>query len=439
MTKITQPKTLSGFMELLPEDQIEFNRIKGIIEKNYVKFGFLPLDTPVIELSEVLLAKTGGDTAKEVYTLTRGENNLCLRYDLTVPLAKYVALNYNNLTFPFKRYQIGKVYRGERPQAGRYREFYQCDIDIIGNEKLSLMYDAEIPAVIYNIFKELNIGKFVIHINNKKLLVGLIEHLNLVEKQDEILRLVDKYYKIGEEKVVATLVDDYQISEDKIEKLLQFMHISGSNETQLEALKNLGIENESFTNGYNELKELCLVNLKEFNIDEEYYNIDLKIVRGLDYYTGSIYETFIVGYENIGSVCSGGRYENLANIYCEKHLPGIGISIGLTRLFYQLKQNNLLKDFNDINKVIVLPMDENCFEKSIFVANELRNAGIVTQVYFEDTKFKNKLGYADKLNYRFAIIIGEDEISNNVFTLKDLVNHTQNSYSLDELLNTLKN
>ena len=436
--KITQPKTLPGFMELLPADQIEFNRIKNIIESNYVKFGFLPLDTPVIELSEVLLAKTGGDTAKEVYTLTRGDNNLCLRYDLTVPLAKYVALNYNNLTFPFKRYQIGKVYRGERPQAGRYREFYQCDIDIIGNEKLSLVNDAEIPVVIYNIFKELDIGNFVIHINNKKLLIGLMEELELTEKQEDVLRLIDKYYKIGEEKVVATLVEDYNIQQEKIEKILEFLHITGDVDAQLEALAKLKIENETFLEGYNELKELCCNYLKAFGLPKDYFNIDLKIVRGLDYYTGSIYETFIVGHENIGSVCSGGRYENLAGLYTDKKLPGIGISIGLTRLFYQLKQNNLLKNCENNNKVIVLPMDESCINYAIEVANKLRENNITTQTYFEDAKFKNKIGYADKLNFKYAMIIGEDEQNNNVYTLKDLVNHTQQTLNLEDLINALK-
>ncbi|MBQ8430571.1 MAG: histidine--tRNA ligase, partial [Clostridia bacterium] len=338
-----EPKTLPGFMELLPENQILFNKIKDTIRKNYEKFGFLPLDTPVLESSEVLLAKAGGETEKQIYSFEKGDNKLCMRFDLTVPLAKYVAKNYNNLNFPFKRYQIDKVYRGERPQKGRFREFYQCDIDVIGKEKLSLKYDAEVPSVMYNIFKDLAIGDFTIFISNRKLLLGLLISLGLEELKADVLRMIDKLDKITEQDFISTLAENYSIPTEKIDKILEFVSIKGTTDEQLTALKNLDISNEIFATGVAELEEVVKY-MRIFGINDENFAINLKIARGLDYYTGTVYETFLKGYESIGSVCSGGRYDNLAEYYTDAKLPGVGMSIGLTRLFYQLNEIGILRN-----------------------------------------------------------------------------------------------
>ena len=433
-----EPKTLPGFMELLPEDQILFNKIKDLIKKNYESFGFLPIDTPVLESSEVLLAKAGGETEKQIYSFKKGDNNLCMRFDLTVPLAKYVAENFANLNFPFARYQIGKVYRGEKPQKGRFREFYQCDIDVIGKNSLSLCYDAEIPSIMYRIFKELDIGKFKIFVSNRKILLGLIEELNLTEISIDILRLIDKFAKIGEDNFVKTLKVDYNVDDLKIKKLLEFIKIQGNTEEQIRMLKEMNINNQNFIDGINEL-ETVVKYMRNFNIDEDCFNINLSIARGLDYYTGTVYETFITGYENLGSICSGGRYDNLAGFYSKEKLPGVGMSIGLTRLFYQLKENNLLKQEKGcIAKVVILPMG-NTIDACINLSNRLRDNNINNTIYFEDTKFKNKILYATKLNADYVIIIGEDEISNNYYTLKDLNAFEQKSLSEDELINILKN
>ena len=433
-----EPKTLPGFMELLPEDQILFNKIKDLIKKNYESFGFLPIDTPVLESSEVLLAKAGGETEKQIYSFKKGDNNLCMRFDLTVPLAKYVAENFANLNFPFARYQIGKVYRGEKPQKGRFREFYQCDIDVIGKNSLSLCYDAEIPSIMYRIFKELDIGKFKIFVSNRKILLGLIEELNLTEISIDILRLIDKFAKIGEDNFVKTLKVDYNVDDLKIKKLLEFIKIQGNTEEQIRMLKEMNINNQNFIDGINEL-ETVIKYMRNFNIDEDYFNINLSIARGLDYYTGTVYETFITGYENLGSICSGGRYDNLAGFYSKEKLPGVGMSIGLTRLFYQLKENNLLKQEKGcIAKVVILPMG-NTIDACINLSNRLRDNNINNTIYFEDTKFKNKILYATKLNADYVIIIGEDEINNNYYTLKDLNAFEQKSLSGDELINILKN
>ena len=372
-----EPRTLPGFMELLPEDQILFNKIKDTIRKNYEKYGFLPLDTPVLESSDVLLAKAGGETEKQIYQFKKGDNDICMRFDLTVPLAKYVAENFNNLTFPFARYQIDKVYRGERPQKGRFREFYQCDIDIIGKDNLSLYYDAEIPSIMYNVFKELDIGDFTIFVNNRKILLGLMQNLGLAEVATEILRLIDKLEKIGQENFVKTLKIDFKLEDEIIQKLVDFVNIKGSVETQLEMLKQMNIQNENFAQGLNEL-EIVTKYMKCFGMNEENFAINLSIARGLDYYTGTVYETFIKGKESIGSICSGGRFDNLAGFYTKEHLPGVGMSIGLTRLFYQLQENNMLKkEEASIAKVIILPMSEECIDESIVLSTTLRNENFV--------------------------------------------------------------
>ena len=433
-----EPKTLPGFMELLPQDQILFNKMKDIIRKNYESYGFWPLDTPVLESSEVLLAKAGGETEKQIYSFSKGDSNLCMRFDLTVPLAKYVAANFNNLAFPFARYQIGKVYRGEKPQKGRFREFYQCDIDVIGKDKLSLYYDAEIPSIMYKIFKELDIGDFTIFVSNRKILLGLIESLNLENISIDILRLVDKIGKIGEENFVQTLKLDYQIPEEKVKSLLNFLQIKGTVEEQISKLESLNIENEQFKIGVKDLK-LVTECIKVFGVDEKNFNINLSIARGLDYYTGTVYETFLNGYEKLGSICSGGRFENLAGYYTNEKLPGVGMSIGLTRLFYQLKENNLLKSQQTTNaNVIVIPMGDTMNE-SINISNMLRDNGINNTVYLEEAKFKQKIAFANKCGIKYAVFVGEDEIKNHYFTVKNLFSFTQSQVNKDDLIKIIKN
>lgn len=433
---IVEPRTLPGFMELSPNDQVKFNQMLDTIRKTYESFGFLPLDTPVIEHSEVLLAKAGGETEKQIYRFNKGDNDLSLRFDLTVPLAKYVSEYYNDLSFPFKRYQIGKVYRGERMQKGRYREFYQCDIDIIGDNELSIINDAELPAVIYNTFKNLGFKNFEIHINNRKILNGLFESLNLSEKAVDILRTIDKIDKIGNDKV-CEILKDFEIEDEKISKIMKFISIEGTNSEKLEKLEKLGIEDPDFEKGLEEL-ETVVKYIEAFGMPEKCLKIDLKIARGLDYYTGTVYETFLADHRELGSICSGGRYDNLAEFYTDKKLPGVGISIGLTRLFYQLNEINELKvKDSSISKVIVLPMDvdiSNCIE----VATVLRQNNINTDVYMEDGKFKKKMKYADKWQIPYTLIIGEEEVNSKIYTLKNMQTGEQTKGSIEEIVELLK-
>lgn len=425
------PKTLSGFMELMPQDQILFEKIKKVIEEVYSSYGFYPLDTPVIEASEVLLAKAGGETEKQIYRFNKGDNDLSLRFDLTVPLAKYVASRYNDLIFPFKRYQIGKVYRGERAQKGRFREFYQCDIDVVGNESLSISYDAEIPSIIYDIFKRLDVGDFVIKINNRKILSGFFESLNLNTKIIEILRVIDKIEKIGLEKVKEEL-KDLKIEQHHIDKIIDFILIDGSVNEKIEQLKKLSINNIQYQEGINEL-EFVINTLEAMDIDCNNYEIDLTIARGLDYYTGTVYETKLKDYPSIGSVCSGGRYDNLASYYTDKKLPGVGISIGLTRLFYQLREANIIKiDNNSVADITVLPMTEN-YEYVYKYVNKLRSKNIKIDVVFLD-KFKQLIRYADRQNTPFVIIIGDDEVEKGTAILKDMRTGKQTEVTIDNVL-----
>lgn len=434
----TEPRTLAGFMELLPNEQILFNQMKAKIENTYQKFGFLPLDTPVIELSEVLLAKAGGETEKQIYRFTKGETDLSLRFDLTVPLSKYVAKNYGNLSFPFRRYQIGKVYRGERAQKGRYREFYQCDIDIIGDGELEVIHDAELPSIIYTIFKELGFDNFTICINNRKILNGLFESLKQKEKAVEILRVIDKLDKIGKETVVEELTK-LEIGTTEIETMMNFITIEGTSDEKIKKLEQLGIENEVFKKGIEELKEV-VKNIRLFDVPEENFKVDLTIARGLDYYTGTVYETFLNDYREIGSVCSGGRYENLAEYYTDKKLPGVGISIGLTRLFYKLNELNLIQaKEKSMAEVLIIPMIED-LAKPIQLATNLRNLGIKTEIYLNNKKLKAKFKYADKLKIPFVIVIGEDEIANNIATIKNMETGEEKKVLLeaDEIVTNLK-
>lgn len=415
---ITEPRTLPGFMELLPNEQILFEQMKQKIEKVYQKFGFLPLDTPVLELSEVLLAKAGGETEKQVYRFEKGDTDISMRFDLTVPLAKYVAKNYGNLSFPFRRYQIGKVYRGERAQKGRYREFYQCDIDIIGDGELSIINDAELPSVIYQLIKELGFDDFTIRINNRKILNGLFESIQQKEFASDILRIIDKIDKIGEDAVKEEL-QKLGLSKNSIDKIMDFIKIDGTTDEKLKKLGNLSIENENFKAGLTELKEVVKY-IRIFGVPDTNFKVDLTIARGLDYYTGTVYETFLNDYREIGSVCSGGRYENLAEYYTDKKLPGVGISIGLTRLFYKLNELGLIKaDKYSMADVLIVPMTDN-MEKAVELSSDLRRLEVSTEIYLNDKKLKAKMKYADKLKIPYVIVIGEDEINYNKVKVKNM-------------------
>ena len=431
MTKIVKPSILPGFMELLPSDQILFNQMMDTIRDVYEKHGFNPIDTPVIEKEEILLAKAGGETEKQLYRFEKGDNKLALRFDLTVPLARYVAQYYPELSFPFRRYQMSKVFRGEKAQRGRFREFYQCDIDIIGNEELSIINDAEILSVIYSIFKTLKISAFTIRINNRKILYGLLEELK-IQDHGAVLRCIDKIEKVGADNVIRDLKRE-NISDADIERIIEFVQQKGSPQEVIKYLRDLNINNESFIQGIEELAEVVEY-ISYFSVPEENYTIDLTIVRGLDYYTGTIYETVLNDYQEIGSVCSGGRYENLAGYYTDKKLPGVGVSIGLTRLFYQLREGNIIKgEGATLTRVLVVPMDKTTTGYSIGVTNKLRAAGIVSETYLEDVKFKKKLNYANKLGIPFVVIIGTDEMNSNQLSLKNMTTGEQNQLAVEDI------
>ena len=438
MKKI-EPRTLTGFMELLPEEQILFNLMKNKIEETYKKYGFLPIDTPIIELADVLLAKAGGETEKQIYRFQKGDTDLALRFDLTVPLAKYVAKNYGNLSFPFRRYQIGKVYRGERAQKGRYREFYQCDIDIIGDGELGLINDAEIPSIIYNIFKGLGFDDFTIKINNRRILNGLFQDINQQENATEILRIIDKIEKIGKEAVIEEL-QKIGLQEEQINNIINFLQIEGSTDEKIEQLENLNIKNDTYQKGIFELKEV-VKNVRLFGVPDKNFKVDLTIARGLDYYTGTVYETFLNQYREIGSVCSGGRYENLAEYYTNKKLPGVGVSIGLTRLFYKLNELNIIKaEKKSISDILIIPMIEDLSEP-IKLATKLREKGVNTEIYLNTKKLKAKFKYADKLEIPYVIVIGEDEIKNKEITLKQMSTGIETKIAMDveQISDTIKN
>ena len=415
-----KPRTLSGFMELLPQKQQKLEKMMEILRNTYSLYGFAPLDTPAIEDAQILLAKGGGETEKQIYRFQKGDSDLALRFDLTVPLAKYVALHYNDLAFPFRRYQISKVYRGERAQRGRFREFYQADIDIIGDGKLDILNEAEIPAIIYRVFRGFGLTRFRIRVNNRKILNGFYAMEGLSEKSGDIMRTVDKLDKIGAEKVKAILMDDCQLSSQQSDEILKFIAITGSNSQVLAALEGYRGRNEVFDAGLAELKAVT-DNLSAFGVPEENFAVDLTIARGLDYYTGTVYETTLTDHPEIGSVCSGGRYDDLAGYYTEKALPGVGISIGLTRLFYVLDEQGLLNPElpSAPADVLVLPMTEDP-AAAVSLAETLRSQGIRVQFYGEQKKFKQKMSYADRLGVPYVVLLGEDEIAEGVCSVKDM-------------------
>ena len=427
-----RPRTLSGFMELLPAKQVQMERMMEILRKTYSLYGFSPLDTPAIEDAQILLAKGGGETEKQIYRFQKGDSDLALRFDLTVPLAKYVALHYNELAFPFRRYQISKVYRGERAQRGRFREFYQADIDIIGDGKLDILNEAEIPAIIYRVFRGFGLNRFQIRVNNRKILYGFYAMLDLSEKSGDIMRTVDKLDKIGPEKVRQILLEDCGLSDAQAGEILRFIGITGSNEQVLSALETYRGRNELFDTGLAELQAVT-ANLSAFGVPEANFAVDLTIARGLDYYTGTVYETTLLDHPEIGSVCSGGRYDNLAGYYIDKPLPGVGISIGLTRLFYVLDEQGLLNPQlpNAPADALVLPMTSDP-APAIALAEQLRCSGLRVQLYGEQKKFKQKMAYADKLKVPYAILLGEDEIAAGKCSVKDMITGQQQTVTPQE-------
>ena len=437
MEKI-KPRTLSGFMELLPARQMQMERLLQVLRETYSLYGFTPLDTPVIEAAEVLLAKGGGDTEKQIYRFEKGDSDLALRFDLTVPLAKYVAQNYGVLSFPFRRFQIGKVYRGERAQRGRFREFYQADIDVIGDGQLDIVNEAEIPAIIYRTFTALGLQRFQIRVNNRKILGGFYSMLGLSEKAGDIMRTVDKLEKIGPEKVTEILTEDLGVSDADAEAILSFISIRGSNGQVLEALEAWRGRDALFDQGLEELKAVAGY-LSAFGVPERNFAVDLTIARGLDYYTGTVYETAMLDHPEIGSICSGGRYDDLAEYYTDKKLPGVGISIGVTRLFYVLEEQGMLSDqmVTAPADVLVIPMSDD-LQAAIQTATALRDAGIRTQLYTEKKKFKARIGYAAKLGIPYAVFLGEDEIAQGVVSCKDLAAGQQQTLPVEQLIPQLK-
>ena len=429
-----KPRTLSGFMELLPARQVQFDRMVDILRRSYSLYGFTPLDTPAIEAAEVLLAKGGGETEKQIYRFQKGDTDLALRFDLTVPLAKYVALHQNELTFPFRRFQIAKVYRGERAQKGRYREFYQADIDVIGDGSLDILNEAEIPAIIYKTFTALGLHRFKIRVNNRKVLNGLFALLGLEERAGDVMRTVDKLEKIGPDKVRAILVDDFAVAAQAADSLLALL----AAEDPMAALAPFKGKNDLFDQGVAEL-ETVVASMAAFGVPADHFAVDLTIARGLDYYTGTVYETVMLDHPEVGSICSGGRYDNLAEYYTDKQLPGVGISIGLTRLFSVLEAQGYLNDGMNTAPadVLVLPMTED-LTAAISFATALREAGVRAQLHGEKKKFKQKLSYADKLSIPYAALLGEDEIGQGKVTVKDLSTGVQQTLAPAEAVELVR-
>jgi len=427
MNKI-KPRTLSGFMELSPRRQLQFDRIRDTLAQVYRLYGFGPLDTPAVEAAEVLLAKGGGETEKQIYRFTKGDSDLALRFDLTVPLAKYAALYYNELAFPFRRYQIGKVYRGERAQRGRFREFYQADIDIVGDGKLDILNEAEIPSVIYRAFTSLGLQRFKIRVNNRKVLGGLFDQMGLGEKSGDVMRTVDKLEKIGPEKTAGILTGELGMAEKDAQELLTLLQAKDP----MAALAPYQGQNPLLDQGMEELAAVTRY-MEDFGVPASHFMIDLTIARGLDYYTGTVYETVMLDHPEIGSICSGGRYDNLAEYYTDKQLPGVGISIGLTRLFYVLEEQGMLNDqpAPAPADALLLPMTAD-LGPAAALATQLRGQGLRVQLYTEQKKFKAKMAYADKIGVPYVLFLGEDEIAAGAVSIKDMQSGQQKTLPLDQ-------
>ena len=426
---IIKPSTIAGIMELLPDEQKVLDEIKNTIEETFKDYGFSSIDTPVIEKNEILFAKGSGETEKQIFEIASDSKDMSLRFDLTVPLARYVSEHFSELNFPFKRYQIGKVYRGERNQKGRYKEFYQADIDIIGHNKLAIYNDALLACVMYEAFRRIDFPNITFHINNRKLLNGFFRSLE-IDDSTEVLRTIDKKDKIGLEKTTSILNDI--IGKEKTNKTIEFISSNLSNKETIEKLANLS-DDDLYKEGLAELKTVYEYMLK-FGVDDRNIKIDLSITRGLDYYTSTVYETFINGYESIGSVCSGGRYDNLASNFTKQKLPGVGMSIGLTRLFYQLQELGLIEDKEvDVVEFLVLPMEEEFNFYAIEVLNKLKEEGRMADIYLERGKFKKKINYADKIDAKYAVIIGEQEVSKNEVSIRNMETGEQISKKIDEI------
>jgi len=437
MEKIT-PRTLSGFMELLPDRQVLFDKMVESLRASFELYGFTPLDTPLIEASEILLAKAGGETEKQIYRFSKGDSDLCLRFDLTVPLAKYVALRLSELTFPFRRYQFGKVYRGERAQRGRFREFYQADIDVIGDGSLDIINEAEIPSIIYRCFSTLGLDRFVIRVNNRKVLNGLFQICGLGDKAEGAMRTIDKIDKIGKDKVYDLLTGELGVPRRPAGEIIDIITCNGGAVDPLEMLERYKGQSQTFDQGLAELTTVAKY-MSSFGVPETHFKIDPTIARGLDYYTGTVYETTMLDHPEIGSICSGGRYDNLAGYYTDRKLPGVGISIGLTRLFFVLADQGYLNDtlLTAPADVLILPMTAD-LSPAIKLATVMRQEGLRVQVYGEDKKIKAKVAYADKLNIPYVVFLGEDEIRDGMITVKDMSTGAQTTASQAMIMTALK-
>lgn len=439
-----QPSILPGFMELLPEEQVLFEHVKQAIEKTYQRYGFWPLDTPAIEKNEILFAKGGGETTKQIYHIEKGENSAdqSLRFDLTVPLARYVAQHTSELSFPFRRYHIGKVYRGERNQKGRYREFYQADVDVIGLDNLSVINDAECPAVIYDVFQALEIPGVHIHINHRGMLNGFFTSLGIRDAL-EVLHAIDKLAKIGAD-AVADLLEMNGVNPKQQEEIFRFIGLTDDRpaEERLEAYAASLPEDapgaEEFKQGWADLQTIIKA-MQGFGMPKEAIVLDLSITRGLDYYTGVVYETFIEGYESIGSVASGGRYDDLASNFTKQKMPGVGISIGLTRLFYQLRQADLIRPKKgDYITALIIPMSAEELDFALECVHALRKEGITVQLYTETGRMKKKFSYADAEGVRFTIILGESERKEKKISLKNMESGEQTTMTLAEAVDIMR-
>lgn len=432
---LVKPSILPGTMELLPHEQLIFNKMKDIIRETYELFSFLPIDTPALEKTEILLAKGGGETEKQIYNIANTSTDTSLRFDLTVPLARYVSMHEHELKFPFKRYQIAKVYRGERNQKGRYREFYQCDCDIIGDEKLSKFYDAELVKIISIIFKKFGFDRFTIMINNRNIMNGFLKSQG-VEDTVEAVRALDKYDKIGRESLEELLLNQ-GIKADAVKEIIALIEFDGSNEETIKYLEGLGIDNETFLKGLAEMKEV-LENIKLFKVDESNYKFTLKLQRGLDYYTSTVIETVLDDYKELGSVAGGGSYENLTQYYSKRELPGVGISIGLTRLFFQLSEKNILPKFDSEEKsFLVAPLDID-MSYAISVLNELHGLGVNSEVLYSKMKMKKIFDFAESYSFDYIIFLGQDELDNKKLSVRDLKSKENLSISIDELKTLIK-
>ena len=417
---LVKPRIPSGFPEYLPAEQIEFNRLVNIVRRVYEEYGFSPIDTPDLELSEVLLTKSGGETEQQIYRFIKGNNDLTMRFDLTVPLARYVAQHESELIFPFRRYHIGKVHRGERAQAGRFREFYQCDIDVIGSNSVAV--DAEMPIVINKIFEQFDIGEFTVHINNRKILNGFFEFLGLSNISKDVLRIVDKIDKISANSFTEEL-EQLGLSVDQITRLREFININGSKDVILNKLEKISLDckSDQFKQGVKEIG-LVVKTIRDFGLSDSRFMIDLRIARGLDYYTGTVYETMLNNHPEIGSICSGGRYDNLASHYTKKYLPGVGVSIGLSRLFYKLCEIGAIKSTRfSLAEVVVMPIGSGQITASVKIAEKLRSIGINTMLYTEENNMRKKLKYADKMGFEWVALIGEDELLTEEVMLKNMM------------------